>query len=233
MNLSSNEDLLNNLFYTIINDHFLFKSNTNLDSLTQIHPLFTSIFVIITLNTIIKTNLKFKNIIVSNFLKTLDSCLKINYQLPVLVYNQKIITTSMNPFHGILYLTILYPLELDLYDDDLKCNVIEKNNIYEIIQNLHLICLKLVQELNNKKDQSLKILTLNHILYIESFFNNYFKISENNTNLALFDESLDKLAQILQICLKKEALQFNKFDIKNLFEKYVKLVNNELFMLLF
>ncbi len=241
LNLSStNEELLtNNLFSIIIDDHFLFQNNTSLDSLAQQTPSFTSIFILITLNTIVKTSLKLKNLIISNFLKVLNSCLKINYQLPILIYTQNILsTTNINPFHGILYLTILYPL--DLYQDS-SIGESEKSCLYEIIENLHLICLKLIQELlnmdktklANRNEQAIKILSLNHAFFIENFFNNYLKVNENNLNLVLFNESLDKLAQVLQICLFKDALQFSKFDIKNMFEKYAKLLNNELFMLLF
>ena len=102
--------------------------------------------------------------------------------------------------------------------------------------------MKLIQELlfsdksknsNNKNDQ-IKILNYSQILNIEKFFCNYTKVYEKSCNLVLFSESLDKLAQYLQLCFFKDSLQFTKFDVKHLFENYVKLVNNEsFFMLLF
>ncbi len=80
-NLATNEELLtNSLFNTIMYDHFLLQKNSDFDSLAQNLPSFVSFFLTLTLNAIIKP-LEFKNLIILNFLKVLNSCLKINYQL--------------------------------------------------------------------------------------------------------------------------------------------------------
>ena len=136
-------------------------------------------------------------------------------------------------------MTTQFPL--DIHHDDTICEETDKNSILEIIDNLHLICLKLLQELMysdksakiaNKNDPTKKILNYGHILFIESCFSNYVKSNERNLNTVLFSESIDKLAQYLQLCFHKDALQFTKLDVKNLFEKYVKLVKNDSFFIL-
>ena len=93
-NLTANEELLtNSIMNTLINDHFLYQKNTDLDSLAQSLPSFVSLFLTITLNEITKP-LKYKTLIIFNYIKVLNSCIRINYQLPIMTYNYG----YMNPF---------------------------------------------------------------------------------------------------------------------------------------
>jgi hypothetical protein len=150
--------------------------------------------------------------------------------------SQKLIKVSISIFKGLIYLTVQYPL--DLYHDEETCDELEKSKTHEIIENLHLICLKLMQELlfsdksKNKNEQQIKILNYNQLMSIEKYFSNYMRNNEKNYNLKFLNESLDKLAQYLQLCFFKDSLQFTKFDVKHLFEKYVKIANNESFFML-
>ena len=227
-------ELTQNLFNELLKDHFLLayesdadRPQENLVNLSQICPLFTSLFITIVLDMLANNLVKQHEKILKKLFNLFEIWIEKNPTFPFMAYKSNIGHPSsymLNPLPGLVYLTTIYPFKNLL--DSLKSftknverrlgnseteiqsepSIIEQEfslfsksvlSLDDLVSKVHLICLKIIKDLSN-------------YISSQSIGSDSFKLL-NLKNI----ESLNKRIEEFSISIDKESLIAKEIEIKS------------------
>lgn len=200
-------EVIQSIFDQLITDHLLLMNDFKfLENLPSKSSLFCSLFTTLLLDMLqnssntklIRKSLNLFSIWFKKYPLLAIQALKDNYTNSC--------SYMLNPFPGILYLNIVYPLINEQSNDN------QGTTDYD---QLHLTTIRLLQELSNTRID-FKILSLNNVEYLLR------KIEEKNlkNQKTNFEACANRFSQVLQIFLAKNLVAFKKDDVIPLINNY-------------
>lgn len=226
-------EIIQNIFEQLVKDHFLLAyspdSNLiqpNLINMCQISPLFSSLFMSIVLDMLANDLIRNQE----KFLKKLSDLFEIwiekNPMLPLLAYKSNLSHFSsymLNPLPGLVYMTVIYPLKNFLENPN-----VDKEQVNEMALKIHLISLKLIKDLSSSSgsiNDSFKLLNLKNLESISKRIDEFVSQAQNlnskekSSFTDLLNESLERLAQLLELCWQYSVICCSKSECLSLFSK--------------
>ena len=226
--------------------------NPSLVALVNRSPLFASLFMTITLDMLPNELLLHPDKCLPKMLKLFEVWIEKNDMLPVIAYKSNMLHASaymLNPLPGLIYITVIHPLKN--YTDqvtttpDLHSNLLDKlAKSNEFADKVHYITLKILRDLSNtlestkvKQLDQFKLLTINHLEFVckqigeaEQKLKDHIErqglqeISDKLTSgfRQLFNDSLDKLAQVLELSSQYGFIVNAKAEIRNVFSSFIR-----------
>jgi hypothetical protein len=246
-------EIVQNLFDQILRDHFLLSSSkaasNHLINLCVNSPLFASLFMAIVLDMIANNLITDQEKLLSKILNVFEQWMSMNPALPIMALKLNFSHASsymLNPINGLVYLTLVYPIKIftdSNYEQNSKAN--------QLISKVHFITMKLIKDLksflNNhdksnefqqQQQQQFQLINLKSLEAIMKKLSDYdsttmHNISNQNNNNNILDnylnirnQTLDHMAQFLELCWQFNFIQFSKQDVQVLYEKYLKKMNH-------
>ena len=201
-------EIIQNLFEQLLVDHFslLDENKNSLASLATTSPVFTSLFISILLDIVLQSSLNYQSIIIK-ILNQFHAWFTIEPTIAIMSFKENLnhsISYMMNPFPGLLYIIVIYPLMMKESDENY-------NDMEEKIENLNFNFIKLVREIdlitksgkNMQDNQNISLINQSNLELIKRSLHTIMKNNGIELNDKRLQKSLNHLAQALVLLSKK------------------------------